>query len=217
MQRIMKATVQPGQVAYDIGANNGLHGLLLSSIVGEKGHVYNFEPLPSNVDEITENFQLNGLQNFSNVCAAVSGKEGYIQFHLGGHDKQGSIHSDGDGSQQISVRTTSIDTFIEEGHPAPDFIKMDIEGAEGAALQGFSRGIGNKFPLMIIELHSVEQDLLVGKFLKKFGYTAYRFDPFKKLQFTKITDMDKGHPHPNGIWGSIFCVGPDKSIDQFTF
>jgi FkbM family methyltransferase len=217
MQRIMKAVVTPGQVAYDLGANNGLHGLWLSTLVGDKGHVFNFEPLPSNIKEIAENFQLNQLVNYTNVCAAVSGSNGTIQFELGEHDKQGHITSASGNAKRIDVQTVSLDSFIEQGNPAPDFIKMDIEGAEGAALQGFEKNVAQKFPVMIIELHSPEQDLLVGKFLKKFNYTVYRFDPFKKLSFTKIKDLDKPHPHPDGIWGSIVCIGPGRSIDSFNF
>ncbi|HYE53394.1 MAG TPA: FkbM family methyltransferase [Chitinophagaceae bacterium] len=217
MQRIMKAVVKPGHVAYDVGANNGLHGLLLSTIVGDKGHVFNFEPLPSNIEEITENFQLNNLRNYTNVCAAVSDSDGIIRFELGDHDKQGHIAGAAANGKGIDVKTISLDSFIEKGNPAPDFIKMDIEGAEGAALQGFERNIGKKHPLMIIELHGIQQDLMVGKFLKKYNYTAYRFDPFKKLHFTKITDLEKPHPHPDGVWGSIFCVGPDKSFENYQF
>jgi len=94
---------------------------------------------------------------------------------------------------------------------------MDIEGAEGPALKGFSRNIDRFLPLMIIELHSPEQDKEVGQFLQLHGYTAYRFDTFAKLEFTLIKDLTKVYPSPEGIWGSIFCLPPGKKMGDFSF
>ena len=42
MQKIMVNVIKPGEVVYDLGANNGLHGLLMSGLVGQFGKVYNF-------------------------------------------------------------------------------------------------------------------------------------------------------------------------------
>ncbi|HEY0678978.1 MAG TPA: FkbM family methyltransferase [Chitinophagaceae bacterium] len=217
MQHIMTSVVKPGHIAYDIGANNGLHGLLLSRLTSPGGQVFNFEPLPSNVKEITENFELNGLRNYSNVCAAVSDKDGSIYFELGDHDKQGHISSRSDDDKHIKVNTISLDSFIEQGNPGPQFIKMDIEGAESSALRGFERNIEKYFPIMIIELHNPQEDKEVGKLLSFHKYTAYRFDPFKKLALKKISRLDVPHPDPDGIWGSILCLGPNTSINDFRF
>ncbi len=77
----------------------------------------------------------------------------------------------------------TLDAFIEKGNPGPAFIKIDIEGAKGPCLRGFARGIKKFLPLLMVELHSGEQDSEVGKFLLENGYTAYRFDTFSKLKF----------------------------------
>lgn len=218
MQKIMVNTVQPGQTVYDLGANNGLHGLLLAGLVGDTGMVINFEALPDNIKEINENFALNNITNYKNVPAAVTDQSGTVQFEIAGHAKQGSVSGNGQsGAQTLSVASISLDDYIEQGNAMPSFIKMDIEGAEGAALQGFARNIEKCFPLMIIELHSPEQDALVGQFLKFYKYEAYRFDPFAKLAFEQIKDFDKTHPHPEGIWGSIFCTGPGTAFSGFSF
>lgn len=84
-------------------------------------------------------------------------------------------------------------------------------------MRGFSKGIKQFAPLLIVELHSPEQDKEVGNFLKENGYSAYRFDTFKKLEFTFIKDLDKVYPSADGIWGSIFCIPPGKKLDDFTF
>src|SRR5580765_1322501 len=44
-QKLFQKTVRSGDVVYDVGANAGFYSLLASLLVGEKGHVYSFEPL----------------------------------------------------------------------------------------------------------------------------------------------------------------------------
>lgn len=217
-QQIMKNVVGKGHVAYDLGANNGLHGLLLATLVGKEGIVFNFEPLPENLEEINHNFQINGISNYVNVPKAVTDKSGVIEFTLASHHKQGKIavqHADSD--KLLKIPAISLDEFIAEGNPLPNFIKIDIEGAEGKALKGFEKNVENCFPEMVIELHSPEADFEVGQFLKFFNYQAYRFEPFKKLQFEKIKNFDNVFPDKNGIWGTIFCIGPARNIEQYTF
>ena len=218
LQKIMANVIEKGQTAYDLGANNGLHGLLMAELVGEKGIVYNFEPLKENIEEISENFELNRFVNFKNVQLAISDKEGMESFVVTEHLKQGFI-SDGKptSAKTVEVRTTTIDKFIKEGNPGPSFIKIDIEGAEGPALQGFSETIGQYLPLMVIELHSPEQDKEVGKFLKDHRYTAFRFDPFAKLHFREVKDFARTYDDPDGIWGTVFCIPPGRNLSNYNF
>ena len=37
MQKIMANVIKPGQIVYDLGANNGLHGLLMAPLFGKDG------------------------------------------------------------------------------------------------------------------------------------------------------------------------------------
>jgi FkbM family methyltransferase len=214
MQRVMVNVIKPGQTVYDLGANFGLHGMLCSKLVGPKGFVYNFEPLPDNIKEIELNYRQNNITNYKNIEKAVSDVSGELTFSVASHATQGKLAGGGAG---IRVKTTSLDDFISEGNRTPDFIKMDIEGAEGEALKGFEKGVEKSFPLMIIELHNPEADQKVGEWLKFHKYTAYRFNTFRKLEFEQIRDLTKPYPHEEGIWGSVFCIGPNKSLNDFKF
>ncbi len=218
MQKIMTNVIQSGQIVYDLGANNGLHGLLMAPLVGKEGMLFNFEPLEENILEIVENYSLNNIGNYRNIHAAVSDKNGMETFVIGEHHKQGHLSPETNTNEKkIEVESITLDSFIEKGNPGPSFIKIDIEGAEGPALSGFSQGIKKFLPLMIIELHNPEQDIEVGKFLLKNGYTAYRFDTFSKLKFDLIRDLNKTYPSPEGIWGSIFCIPPGMKLEDFSF
>lgn len=217
-QQIMVNVLEKGQIAYDLGANNGLHGLLLATIVGETGAVYNFEPLPENLTEIDFNFKINKIHNYFNVPKAVSDQTGFIEFKMGEHYKQGKIVTDQiDRGNLIQVPSISLDDFIAEGNPRPDFIKIDIEGAEGKALNGFVKNIEQCFPRMVIELHHPEADREVGQFLKFFNYQAFRFEPFKKLFFEKVINYDAVFPTEGGVWGTLFCIGPNDKLENYRF
>jgi hypothetical protein len=73
----------------------------------------------------------------------------------------------------------TIDTATET-YGAPDFIKMDIEGAEASVLKGASKTLSRK-PLMIIETHgeNVERDCI--ETLAEFGYRIDIVDRSKFL------------------------------------
>ncbi len=56
----------------------------------------------------------------------------------------------------VRVRTETIDALVGGGMAAPDFIKIDVEGAEGAVIRGAARTIDAQRPMMLIEVHSPE-------------------------------------------------------------
>jgi FkbM family methyltransferase len=214
-QRLFTQLVRKGNVVYDLGANNGLHSLLFAKLTGEQGIVFAFEPLKSNCEEINENAALNNIKNIEIVNVAVSNSNGETVFHLGEHDKQGSLVGIGsETGKDIQVKTITLDSFISSGKPSPDFIKIDIEGAEGSALHGFVNHINEKKPHIFIELHTPEQDRVVGDFLMHHQYVAYRLtdgsteNELNIQGLKKIKDLSKTHPHPDGIWGNILAVHP---------
>ena len=57
-------------------------------------------------------------------------------------------------TDSIEVTTAGLDDLVyEKGLPAPDVIKMDIEGGEVLALPGAARLLKEKHPLLLLELH----------------------------------------------------------------
>ncbi|MBE7170988.1 MAG: FkbM family methyltransferase [Williamsia sp.] len=211
--RLFAKLIKPGQTVFDLGANNGVHSLLFSKLTGSQGKVFAFEPLPQNIAEIEKNSSLNGISNIKIVPAAVSDKDGSTTFYLGRYDKQGSLV--GIGSQtgrEVNVKVVTLKTFIEQEKVKPDFLKIDIEGAESSALAGLGSLIAEIKPTFFIELHTPEQDEKVGKILQQYNYKAYRLTekpvendlsiPFLE----RIQDLSKTHPHPEGIWGTILAL-----------
>lgn len=215
-QRLYVALVEAGDTVWDLGANTGIHTLLFSRSVGDSGRVVAFEPLQVNVREIQRTCELNGARNVRIVARAVSDRAGRARFLTGRHDKQGSLVGIGseDGGS-IEVECTTLDAEME-AHGAPDFVKIDIEGAESAALAGFSRAAACH-PTFAIDLHTPREDRAVGAWLARHGYRVYRLRdavarrmPGGGALLRRVGNLGEGWPHPDGMWGTVVAVHPSR-------
>ena len=72
----MMNSLSPGDVFVDIGANSGYYSLLASQIVGQRGHVYSFEPHHDTYSRLVRNVELNSLNNVDMVNMGVSSFDG---------------------------------------------------------------------------------------------------------------------------------------------
>ena len=215
--RFYRLLIGPGDVVWDCGANVGIHTLLFAKLVGRGGSVVAIEPLPSAAEDIRLNCALNGVRNVFVLESAVSDARGRAVFQTTVHSTQGSLtglsgHSRVD---DIEVAVTTLDEIARSHGAAPDFIKMDIEGAEGPALSGFSQ-VAQSFPTFAIDLHSPEQDRHVGAFFARHGYHVYRIGDQtarargQKAPFERVARLDVGWPHREGIWGTVFGLHPSR-------
>jgi hypothetical protein len=58
-QKAFIKQVKSGDVFYDIGAHIGFYTLLASKLIGDRGRVYAFEPLPRNIFYLKKHISLN--------------------------------------------------------------------------------------------------------------------------------------------------------------
>ena len=172
VQQIMITAIKPGNTAYDLGANYGMHALLMALLVGPSGCVYVFEPVPSMFKGPSENVRINHLDQIQCIEAAVGDRSGKVEFEAGHHLGAGHFAGTGSaGAVRFPVDVLTLDELVfERNARPPDFIKIDIEGAEAKALFG-ARGVLKAFhPVCIIDLHNPDQDVKVGAFLSQLGY-----------------------------------------------
>lgn len=183
LQTTVQEWTNPGMVAYDVGANIGYISLLLAKTIGESGVVYAFEALPDNVARLRINVQLNTkLAKIEIVPKAVIDKTQPTRFLVhtsGGMGKvEGAVGRQAHYQQAIEVPGVSLDNFIyEQGHPAPQIIKLDIEGGEVMALLGMRRLLSHARPLLLIELHGPEAAQVAWKTLTEAAYRLYAMKP----------------------------------------
>lgn len=200
-QALIVRHVRKGSTAYDVGANHGIHTLLMAKLVGNTGRVYAFEPVPENVCQLRGNIGLNEFTNVDVIEAAVADSTGTEFFGRGGDHATGHLTGVVDkASADLRVRAVSLDdqVFTQSTRP-PDFIKIDVEGAESRVLAGAKRVIETYRPILLIALHTPEQDKAVGQTLSSLGYEAYRAS-----DGSKVASLGTGWPDPNGMWGE--CI-----------
>lgn len=214
-----------GNTVFDLGANFGIHAMLYSKLVGPEGKVFAFEPLPSNIADLEAHKKMNGINNIFVQQSAVSNEISTQEFKIASHGGQGSLVGIGrETGTLLQVKTDTLDHFCTVNNVLPDFIKIDIEGAEGFALQGFNEKVKASYPFFAIDLHTPECDRQAGNFLSTHGYEVYRVikasgqTPANDRQILKrIELLNEPYPHPQGIWGVIWAVHPSRKHQVAAF
>lgn len=137
--KLLESVLKPGMVVIDAGAHIGYFSLLAAHLVGPRGRVYAFEPAPANYDLLARNIRLNRYSNIVAVQKAVSDVEESATLYLHDDSVAHSLRAQTFGvpSRAIAVDVTTIDRVLErEGWPPVHLVKLDVEGAEAAALRG---------------------------------------------------------------------------------
>ncbi len=152
---MFQKVVKEGDIVVDLGANIGYYTLLAARLVGEKGKVYAFEPEPINYSLLLKNIELNGYDNVVAMQKAVSNVTEKVRLFLDSQDTGAhTIYQPGDKREFIEVESVTLDEFFKDKEHPIDVIKMDVEGAEMAALSGMDRVIRENEDLkMFVEFY----------------------------------------------------------------
>jgi FkbM family methyltransferase len=173
--RVIKQYVRPDSVAYDCGAHIGYISLLLARAVRATGSVYAFEPNPQNCHALEANIQENELHNVVVIPAAVDYVSGSVTFATFSYSLVGHIASPQTPTDAvlITVPSVSIDDFVyREGHPAPQFIKIDVEGAEARILYGSKRILKEVRPVIVAEVRTGVISNEITNLMHSLGYIS---------------------------------------------
>lgn len=193
----------PCRVAIDVGANKGEWTAWLAE---HFDHVLAVEPAPPAI-ELLRQIQ---CPNVHIVEAACASKHGSADFHvracvdqsslLESHPIGGANQSDAPVAETISVTTLPLDflRFIAMdrfGCGDIDFVKVDVEGAEGDVLAGATPELFRD-TRWLVEVHDRAED--VGRELARLGHEGIR-----------VTKHPYAGAHPNHFW--VFAPGePDQ-------
>ncbi|MDQ1384262.1 MAG: hypothetical protein QOG65_1641, partial [Actinomycetota bacterium] len=180
----LRRYLRPGDLVVDAGANVGMFTYAAAEAVAPDGRVEVFEPLAWAAEAITANIERNRLGARVVVHQiAVADRGGTVQFAA---DLDVSSHIEfvaGTSFNKLSteVRTDTLDATLPPGPIA--LAKIDVEGAELLALQGFREHLvaGNP-PVVMIEAHNGTLKKMgssraeVLGLLRDFGYEMHLFD-----------------------------------------
>ncbi|HWE32760.1 MAG TPA: FkbM family methyltransferase [Solirubrobacteraceae bacterium] len=173
VQEAMVRHLGDGGVFYDIGANLGFFALLGAHLAGlQNGHVYAFEAAPDNAEAIRSNAALNGIANVTVIAKAVAGGSGRGRLQVVDDQSWSKLENYGEHpytEQVIDVDLVAIDDLIAAGElRPPTVVKIDVEGAELAVLEGMSSTIDAYRPAIICELHDTHAEFVTA--MRAHGY-----------------------------------------------
>jgi FkbM family methyltransferase len=158
VQEAMVRHLGRGGVFHDIGANLGFFSLLGGHLAGlTEGHVYAFEAAPENAEAIRRHAELNGVPNITVIAKAVSAHAGVGRLQIVDDQSWSKLEDYGEHpytEEVIDVELVAIDDVVADGQvKPPTLVKIDVEGAEIAVLEGMQRTLEHHRPAVICELH----------------------------------------------------------------
>lgn len=193
--RVVRKYVSSNDVVWDIGSNLGILTFCSAIKVGKSGHVFSLEADPRYAD-----IQSRTLRSFTDkagkisiLCAAVADRPGILDLvipkkgHARNHLSVVAGNSAGEADMTKQVLTLTLDWLLEYWRP-PNFVKIDVEGAELLAVNGGQKLFSEIRPVCYIEC-SQDNSAAMTRFFKEHHYALFYLD----------------------------ARGEEKSIDRFAF
>ena len=163
----LRGRVAPGGVAVDVGAHIGNHTLWMAAICGLD--VVAIEPNPQSVAFLRENVALNGLgarvRVLQMAAGAVPGR-GAMPRIPAWNTGLGRVHHDPKGPVQVGT----IDGLAL---PAVAVMKIDVEGAEVAVLEGARDTVARCRPLIYVEADGPTRYGALSDWMAAAGYVRF--------------------------------------------
>ena len=212
---LLKNELKKGMVVYDVGANIGEISLFCANALGEEAKVFSFEPMKETFEILKENIAINKFESrIKPFSIALSDRNGEADLYGANEvDEQLGTYEDGfhtlyarDSRSTLlyKIKLETLDSKIGE-LPPPDFIKIDVEGAELMVLKGAAKTLEKYHPKLMLEYSEVNckaagynrHDLV--NFLKPMGYTFYSIENRGKLVL-----LETANEIPD--FANLYCV-----------
>ena len=193
-------TIKRNWTVIEIGANQGYFTTLFKKLVGPKGSIHAFEPIPATFELLKESIS----KYPKNYCLynLGTGEENLdsVEFHLPVNDHgQATMSphaSDAWQNQEIHkiiCKVVRLDDFAPVTNlEKVDFIKLDAEGAELPSLQGAQSLLEKHKPILFFEG--------CKEWMRSFKYTPRDFDYFLvSLNYTSLQLVGKKLTHIDSL------------------
>lgn len=171
----------------DIGAYIGDSAVILSEYTDNT--VYAFEAFEENYSRIQINSSLNNRKNIVPVNYALGDKEDEITFYLraNGETGHGGVKRSGlEYKNSITVKSITVDRFIETNQLEVGLIKADIEGMEQAMLRGAMKTICTQKPALLISIYHTADDFFEIKRMIDELNLGYKFSVYHPISKNSI-------------------------------
>ena len=168
--------VDDNSIVFDVGANIGYFACIYGKYCN-RGKVYAFELGSENVTILKRNVELNSLTNIVIEHCAVSDSGGsvLVQDSAVGNAVLKIVNEKTKSIDSVQVKSITLDEYCVLNKVSPEFIKIDVEGAEMKVLRGMKNILSGSAKLLI-EVHETDLKYFksskeeVLKYIQSFGY-----------------------------------------------
>jgi FkbM family methyltransferase len=177
------ALIRKGDTVIELGAHIGYVSIYFASLVGPEGRVFVFEPSPDNLAYTRRNVgnepAITLIEQAANDSAGVAtffveeltGQNSTLIENYSLFDENRERAFSGESYRAIEVPTTTVDLFVADTALQPNFIKIDVEGAELACLRGSIDTLKRFRPRLMVEV--THRHNAVYELMTKLGYRIY--------------------------------------------
>lgn len=190
----MARRIKPGMRIVDAGANFGYYTLLFGELIGPEGRLAAIEPNPNTARLLQRSIDVNGLSDRVKVFkTALTDTDGVELIFNSPENEPKNARIVGENylglPGTITVTGTRLSTLVADW-PVVDFIKMDVEGAEEAALAGGWDIVERDRPDLMLEFNvhrCVDPEGLLRKLEALYGRPS---EIYYTSELTPISDAD---------------------------
>jgi FkbM family methyltransferase len=176
---IVREHLRSGMTFYDVGANIGIFSMVAARIVGADGQVVAFEADPEIAERLREHARRNSF-GWVNVEQKAAWREsGTVMFER----VDSSVSPDRGVGHVVASTNPHVVTLdaialddCSRSYRPPDFIKCDVEGAEGEVFQGARGLLEKQRPRVLCEIHNEDSRQLVLSEFSRFDYVCENCD-----------------------------------------
>ena len=174
LQRILQRLIAPGVVFFDVGAHIGFFSLPAARA---GARVVALEPDPENAARLRAHVDRNHLEGRIQVVEAAlwSRSASTVSFRRGVTRSQGGVAESEyrpviATGPTIQVASVTLDDLVGGGAPDPAIVKIDVEGTAGQLLAGAIVTVRRCSPLLIVEVHTRQENEALTAFLQPLSY-----------------------------------------------
>jgi FkbM family methyltransferase len=195
---VVRTHVRPGDVVWDIGSNLGIFAFPAAIRAGPNGQVYSLEADSRYADLQSRTIRIlaKDAAPTSVLCAAAADGPGVLELVIPkkGHSRNhlSTVKGINAGPAEMTKQVLSVSLDALLGHwRAPDFVKIDVEGAERLVADGAERLFREVRPAAFIECEDGNVEYLTG-FFRRLGYSLHRqrpdggIEPLERFAFNTL-------------------------------
>jgi FkbM family methyltransferase len=195
---VLARLIENSKVYADVGGNVGFFSVL-PALMNPNCKIFYFEMDSTIRPLLMRNMKLNELDEsrITIINAAVGDHEGELEYLPHPYSflaKEGNENIDV-YDLKFRAHVISLDDYFHDRGVDPDLLKIDIDGAEMAALRGMSRILKGTRPNLLLEVHPTilpkfgSSASEVCSFLHELDYRFFLISDFRNQKTSRLTQI----------------------------